>query len=176
MIGPYDSRNFFCPGPFGFIQSSFQASEQNSVGRFDLSVVWGCSTNANTCFIPNSVHNLPSCWPTNWVPLSDTNLFGIPKRHTMFLHTKCWTLWVVICATGSASIHFVKYSVANTRYFICLISKRKGPRISIPHVRNGHGLYIDLNSSGGALCQSACCWHCFHRWAYLVKSSLMVGQ
>ena len=28
MIGPHDSRNFFCPGPFGFVQSSFQASEQ----------------------------------------------------------------------------------------------------------------------------------------------------
>ena len=68
------------------------------------------------------------------MPLLDTKRFGTPKRHTMFFHTKCWILRVVIYATGSASIHFVKYFMAITRYFICLITKGKGPRISIPQV------------------------------------------
>ena len=59
-----------------------------------------------------------------------------PKRQTMFFHTKCWILWAMICATGSTSIHFVKYSMATTRYFSCRIAKEKGPRISIPQVWN----------------------------------------
>jgi len=74
------------------------------------------------------------------VPLSDTKRFGTPKWYTIFFHTKCVILWIVICATSSASIHFVKYSIATTRYFICLIAKGKGPRMSIPHVWNGQVL------------------------------------
>ena len=90
--------------------------------------------------------------------------------------TLCFSTRSAGPSTGLASIHFVKYSMETTRYFICRTVKGKGPRISIPHVWNNHGLYIDLNSSGGALCQSTCCWHCLHHWAYLVQSSLMVGQ
>jgi len=40
----------------------------------------------------------------------------------------------MICATGSALIHFVKYSMATTRYFIYRIAKGKGPKMSIPQV------------------------------------------
>jgi len=71
-----------------------------------------------------------------------------PKRHTMFVHTKCWILWAVICATGSTSIHFVKYSMAITRYFIYRTARGNEPRMSIPQVWNDHGLCIDRNSSG----------------------------
>ena len=52
------------------------------------------------------------------MPLSDTKRFRTPKRHTIFFHTKCVILWVVIYAIGSALIHFVKYSMATMRYFI----------------------------------------------------------
>jgi len=58
----------------------------------------------------------------------------------MFFHTKYWILWPVICATGSASIHFVKYSMATTRYFIYRTARGNGPRMSIPQVWNDHGL------------------------------------
>ena len=75
----------------------------------------------------------------SWVPLSDTKRLGIPKRHTRFFHTKCWTLWAVICATGSASNHLVKYSMATTRHFIYRIASGKGPKMFIPHVWKGRG-------------------------------------
>ena len=109
-------------------------------------------------------------------PLSDIRRLGTPKRHTIFFHTKCCTLCAVICATGSASIHLVKYSMATIKYFICLIASGKGPRMSSPHVWKGHGLYMDRNSSCGALCQSACFWHCLHRWACRAQSYFTVGQ
>ena len=118
--------------------------------------VRGCSTDANTCLIPTFVHSFPNCWLANWVPLSEMRHLGTPKRHTMFFQTKCCTLCAVICATGSASIHLVKYSMATIKYFIYLIASGNEPRISIPQVWKGHGLYMDLSSSGGALCQSAC--------------------
>jgi len=50
----------------------------------------------------------------------------------MFFHTKCWTLWAVICAIGSASIHSVKYSMVTMRYLIWRMVKGKGPKMSIP--------------------------------------------
>jgi len=134
VVRPHNSRNLFCPGPLGFLQPSLQTFEQNSVGRLDLPVCLGCSTDVNSCFIPSSVHILPNVWLANWVPLSDTKHFGTPKRHTMFFHTKCWTLWGVICATGLVSIHFVKYSMATTRYFICRTAKGNGPIMLIPQV------------------------------------------
>ena len=141
-----------------------------------MSFVWGCSTDVNTCLIPTSVHSFPNCWLANWVPLSEIRRLGTPKRHTMFFQTKCCTLCAVICATGSASIHLVKYSMATIKYFICLIANGNRPKISIPQVWKGHALYMDLSSSGGALCQSACIWHCLHCWAYRTQSSLTVGQ
>ena len=49
-------------------------------------------------------------------------------------HTKLSILCAVIWATGSASIHLVKYSIATTKYFICLTANGKGPRMSIPQV------------------------------------------
>ena len=84
--------------------------------------------------MPTSAHRFLSCWLANWVPLSDTSRLGTPKRHTMFFQTKCCTLCAVIWATGSASIHLVKYSMATIRYFIFLIVRGNGPRMSIPHV------------------------------------------
>jgi len=132
VVSPYNYRNLFCLGPLGFLQPSLQTSEKNSVSRINMSVCLGCSTDANTCFIPSYVHNLPNFWVANWVPLSDTNRFGTSKRHTMFLHTKCWTLWAVICTTGSASIHFVKYSMTTIRYFICRTVRGNDPKMSIP--------------------------------------------
>ena len=87
-----------------------------------------------------SSHNFFNMWLANWVALSDTRRLGMPKRHTKFFHTKLWILCAVIWAIGSTSIHFVKYSIATTKYFICLIAKGKGPKMSIPHVWNGQGL------------------------------------
>jgi len=59
--------------------------------------VCGCSTEANICFIPSSMHSFPNCWLANWVPWLDTKCLGIPKWHTIFFHMKSWTLWAVIC-------------------------------------------------------------------------------
>ena len=50
--------------------------------------VGGCSTDANTCFIPTSVQNLPNCWLANWVPLSDTNRFDYPEATNYVLPHK----------------------------------------------------------------------------------------
>ena len=35
---------------------------------------------------------------------------------------------------------------------------------------------MDRSSSSGALCQSACFWHCLQRWACRAQSSFTVGQ
>ena len=126
--------------PLAFSNLLFRPLSRTQFADSTCPFVWGCSTDANTCFIPSSVHNLPNYWLANWVPLSDTKRFGTLKRHTIFFHTKCWTLWVVIYTTGSASIHFVKYSMATTRYFIYRTTRANGPRMSIPQVCNGHEL------------------------------------
>ena len=41
VVGPHNSRNLLCPGPFGLLQPSLQTSEQNLVGRLDLPVCLG---------------------------------------------------------------------------------------------------------------------------------------
>ena len=104
--------------------------------------VCACSTEVKTCYITSSVHNFPNCRLAIWVPLSDTRCLEISKWHTMFFHTKCWTLWAIICATGSASIHLVKYLMATMMYFIWRRAKEKGPKMSIPQVLKGHGLQM----------------------------------
>ena len=126
--------------PLAFSSLIFRPLSRTRLANSTCPFVWGCSTHANTCIIPSSVHSFPSCWLANWMPLSYTNCFGTPKRHNIFFHTKCWILRAVIYATGPASIHFMKYSMATTRYFICRTAKGNGPRISIPQVWNGQGL------------------------------------
>ena len=38
MVGPQDSRHFFCPCPLSFLQPPLQTSEQDSIGRLDLTI------------------------------------------------------------------------------------------------------------------------------------------
>ena len=51
----------------------------------------------------------------------------------------------MICATGSASIYFVKYSMDTIKYFICLTANGKGPRMSIP--KYGEAMGCKLTSA-----------------------------
>ena len=113
-------------------------------------LVCGCSTNVKICLIPNSTYNSFSCLLANCVPLFEIICLGTSKRHTTLFQTKLRTFWVVITATGSVSIHLVKYSIATIRYFTCPAAKGNRPRMSIPYVWKGHRLCIDRSCSNGA--------------------------
>ena len=58
--------------------------------------------------IQSSLQNSETRFPVNYVPLSETRILGIPKRHTIFFHIKLLTSSSSIFDKGSASIHFVK--------------------------------------------------------------------
>ena len=66
---------------------------------------------------------------------------GTPKRHTMFFQTKCCTLCAVICATGSASIHFVKYSIATIKYFLPYRQWKRAQDVDPPGVERPRTVY-----------------------------------
>jgi len=126
--------------------------------------------------MPRSLQVSPNCWLANYFSLYEISFLGILKRHTTFFQRKVCTLWTVITATGSTSIHFVKYSIATIRYFNCRIAWGKGPRMSIPQVWNEQRLNMECSSSAGSWCQSACFWHCSHLFTYMWLSSFNVGQ
>ena len=159
--------------PFAFSSLLFRPLNRILLGNSSWPLVWGCSMEAKICLIPNSVHRFSSCRLANLVPLSDTKCLGTPNRHTTFFHTKCWILWVVIWAIGSASIHLVKWSMVTMRYFIQRKAKGNGPKIIIPQVWKVHGLEMDRSSFGGAWLHSACFLHCSHLLTYFTQSSFI---
>ena len=74
----------------------------------------------------------------NCVPLSVMILLGTPKRVIMFFVMKRMATSEVILATGSASIHLVKVSMATNRNLSPPVVVGKGPRISSPQTAKGH--------------------------------------
>jgi len=67
--------------PFFFSSLIFNLLNMTLLAYSTWPFVWGCSTEANICFIPSSKHSLPNCWLANWVPLSNIRCLKIPKRH-----------------------------------------------------------------------------------------------
>jgi len=46
------------------------------------------------------------------------SILGTPKGHTMFFNMKLSILDIDIIVIDSASIHFVKYSIVNTKIYV----------------------------------------------------------
>ena len=138
--------------------------------------VWGCLTEANFCLMWRSSHNLLKLLTKNWVSLFETNTMGILNQHTMFLQTNFFTFWVVMVTNSSASIHFVKCSMATTKYFSCLRAVRKGPRRSTPHWLDGHIATSGSYFAEGFLGTWVCLWCLSYLFTRSSASAFIVGQ
>ena len=103
-------------------------------------------------FIPNSLQNSLDLWLLNYRPLSKMITLGIPNLQTMFLQKKCCILASIITAKGSASTHFVKYSISTSKNIICFLLSGNGPTISILHVQNGQGEEMHVKCSTRTCC------------------------
>jgi len=140
VVSPHNPGYLFYPSSLSFLEPPLQSSKQNSVGRLHLPVRLGV--------LDRCEHLLYAYLRKQLTQLLTRKLCTIvgdkAPRYTEATHNvlphKVLYLWAVICTTGSASIHFVKYSIATIKYFICLIVNGKGPIMSIPHVWKGHGL------------------------------------
>ena len=67
------------------------------------------------------------------------------------LPNKFQVAWTVMVANASASTYRVKYSTATMINLRCLVARRNGPRMSIPHRSNDQALAMLILSYGGIL-------------------------
>jgi hypothetical protein len=88
-------------------------------------------------FVPMLVQKSLKFSKSNYFPLSTVNDLSTPNLHTMFCQKNFLTDSEVIVASGSASIHLVKYSTATTTNLFPLCEGGNGPTRSIPHLCNG---------------------------------------
>jgi len=79
-----------------------------------------------------------------------------PNRQTIFYQRNILTLLAVIVATGSASIHFVKYSIATIKNFRYRDAKGKRTQNVNSPGMNGQGVFMECRYLGGARWRSEC--------------------
>lgn len=68
------------------------------------------------------------------------SVLGIPNLQIVLPHTKSITFWAVMVGTASSSGHLEKYSTNTITNFFCPTVFGNGPRMSISHCKDGHGL------------------------------------
>jgi hypothetical protein len=84
--------------------------------------------------VQNSLNLLES----NCLLLSTVSVLGTPNLHTLFCQKIFFTELEVIDASGFASIHLVKYSIATIANLFPPCEGGKGPTRSMPHLWSGH--------------------------------------
>ena len=67
---------------------------------------------------------------SNWSPLSEMSVWGIPNWVTIFFQTNLLASTSLIFANDSASTHLVKWSVPTNRYLLFPTTLGKGPTMS----------------------------------------------
>ena len=68
----------------------------------------GCPRDENWFLIPNSEQKSLKPWLSNYSPLFDIIVCGIPNLQIMFFHTKFWIFAFMIVGSASALTNFVK--------------------------------------------------------------------
>ena len=74
---------------------------------------------------------------SNYFPLSTVKVLGTPNLQIMFCQKNFFTVSEVIVASGLASIHLVKYSIATTMNLFPPCEGGSGLTRSMPHLCNG---------------------------------------
>lgn len=105
-------------------------------------LVWGWATDANLWSTPEFSANFLNSLLSNWVPLFDIRTREIPNLHIMLPHMKSIIYSAVTLLIALASGHLEKYSIATITYFLWLMVRGKGSRMSIPHWEKGQGAEI----------------------------------
>lgn len=82
-------------------------------------LAYGCPGDEKWFLISSLVQKYLNAWLSNFLPLSDMIILGMPNLQTMFFHIKLCTFASVIVARASASTHFVKQSIATSKNFTC---------------------------------------------------------
>ena len=106
-------------GQAPFASSSLVLIILSSV-RFVTSVcpfAWGCPSDENWFLMPNPEQKSLKAWLSNYRPLSEIIVSGIPNLQIIFFQTKLWILDSGIVARASALTHLVKQSIAISKNF-----------------------------------------------------------
>lgn len=104
--------------------------------------ICGWATRENLCHIPIFLVKSLKELQSNYFPLSEMSILGIPNQQIMLPHTKSNTFRAVIVGIASASGHLEKDSITTITKFFYPTVLRNGPSISIFHCDNGQGLDI----------------------------------
>ena len=101
---------------------------------------------------------------------------GTPYRQMMFFQANRCVAAALILATGFASTHLEKYSMATKANQRLLLAGGYGPMMSSPHRAKGQTGGRGCSESAGALGLRLAHWHPWQRWTRSYASWSAVGQ
>ena len=126
--------------------------------------MWRWSSNFQTSFL------------TKGVPLSVTILWGMPNLQIICSWIKFATTRPVAFFRGTASTHFVKYSITTSIWMWPLDAGLIRPIRSSPQVWNGQGVIMFWRLVGWVCTRFPWTWQVWYVFTHSTTSCFMVGQ